>query len=85
MLTLTTDELQSLLVGHEERCLYAQGIETNASSTSAPLSGLLGARPIEVLYTNGRKGGNGGKKNSKKSYGGKKNPGSKGSSGSFVD
>ncbi|PKI35328.1 hypothetical protein CRG98_044278 [Punica granatum] len=85
MLTLTTEELQSLLVGHEERRLYAQGTQMNTSSTRAPLSGLLGARPTEVLYTDERKGGNGGKKNSEKSYGGKKHPDGKGGSGDFVD
>ncbi|PKI46085.1 hypothetical protein CRG98_033540 [Punica granatum] len=50
MLTMSTHELQSLLVG------------------------LLGAGPIEALYTDGWKGGNSSKKNSGKNYDSKKNP-----------
>ncbi|PKI45750.1 hypothetical protein CRG98_033883 [Punica granatum] len=80
MLTMSTDELQSLLVGHEERRLYAHGPQSNPSA-SAPLSGLLGAGPTEVLYTDGQKGSNGSKKNYGKNNAGKKNSGSRGGSG----
>ncbi|PKI31300.1 hypothetical protein CRG98_048309 [Punica granatum] len=41
------------------------------TGTGAPLSGLLGVGPAEVLYTNGRKSDNGGKKSSGKNNGGK--------------
>ncbi|PKI60587.1 hypothetical protein CRG98_019063 [Punica granatum] len=83
MLTMSTDELQSLLVGHEERRLYAQGPQTNPSA-NAPLLGFLGAGPTEVLYTNEWKGGNN-DKNSGKNYGDKKIPDNKGGLGDFVD
>ncbi|PKI33187.1 hypothetical protein CRG98_046422, partial [Punica granatum] len=54
MLTMTTEELQSLLVGHEERRLYAaaQTMTSPAAPSPAPLSGLLGPVPTEVHYTN---------------------------------
>ncbi|PKI33288.1 hypothetical protein CRG98_046321, partial [Punica granatum] len=80
MLTMSTNELQSLLVSHEERRLYDQGTQSNASA-SAPLSCLLGVGPAKVLYKDGRKSGNGGKKNLGKNNGGKGNDG-KGGRGS---
>ncbi|PKI59143.1 hypothetical protein CRG98_020509 [Punica granatum] len=60
MLTMTTEELQSLLVGHVERRLYAtvQNTMPTAASSPAPLSSLLGPVPVEINYANS-KGGKG--------------------------
>ncbi|PKI31712.1 hypothetical protein CRG98_047922 [Punica granatum] len=66
MLTISTDEFQSLLVGHEEWRLYAatHGAQTvnSASSAAAPLSGILGAPPIEAHNVDGRNNQNGSNK-----------------------
>ncbi|PKI52921.1 hypothetical protein CRG98_026752 [Punica granatum] len=55
MLTMSTDELQSLLVGHEERRLYvvAQNSQINTPSP-APLSRILRSAPAEIHYISGR-------------------------------
>ncbi|XP_031374107.1 uncharacterized protein LOC116188774 [Punica granatum] len=72
MIAMSTKELQSLLVGHEERRLYA-AVQNAASVTasSAPLSGILGAPPIEVNYVDGRHNQSG--RNKGKIKGGKGN------------
>ncbi|PKI49795.1 hypothetical protein CRG98_029844 [Punica granatum] len=70
MLTMSTDKLQSLLIGHEERRLYTvtQNLQT-VTPASTPLSGILGSAP-EIHYTSGRDnqgghGNGGGKGNGK--------------------
>ncbi|PKI63818.1 hypothetical protein CRG98_015802 [Punica granatum] len=69
---MSTNELKSLLVGHEERRLYSQGPQSNASAAAnTHLSSLLSAATAEVFYMNGRKGGNDGKRNSGNNNGGK--------------
>ncbi|PKI70177.1 hypothetical protein CRG98_009427 [Punica granatum] len=72
MITMSTEELQSLLVGHEERRLYAtvQNVAP-VTASSAPLSGILGAPSVEVHYVDGRHNQNG--HNKGKNKGGKGN------------
>ncbi|PKI65481.1 hypothetical protein CRG98_014139 [Punica granatum] len=71
MLTMSTEELQSFLAGHEERRLYAAVQNTpSVVSSLAPLSGILGPPPGEVNYANshnnqGRCGNGSGKGNGK--------------------
>ncbi|XP_031378254.1 uncharacterized protein LOC116193653 [Punica granatum] len=55
MLTMSTDELQSLLVGHEERGLYTAAQNSQIATPSlAPLLGILGSALVEIHYTSGR-------------------------------
>ncbi|PKI64053.1 hypothetical protein CRG98_015585 [Punica granatum] len=51
MVTMSIDELTSLLMGHEERRSYATTREQSQQLTPAPLSGILGPPPAEVHYT----------------------------------
>ncbi|PKI43095.1 hypothetical protein CRG98_036574 [Punica granatum] len=51
MVTMSIDELTSLLMGHDERHSYAAMKEQSAS---APLSGILGPPPTEVNFADGR-------------------------------
>ncbi|OWM68275.1 hypothetical protein CDL15_Pgr004757 [Punica granatum] len=81
MLTMSTDELQSLLVSHEERRLYA-ATQNSPISIPAPLSGIFGSAP-EIHYTSGciNQGGRengGGKGNDKRGKGKGKGGGSHG-------
>ncbi|PKI49979.1 hypothetical protein CRG98_029653 [Punica granatum] len=81
MLTMSADELQSFLVGHEERRLYA-ATQNLPIPTPAPLSRILGSAP-EIHYTSGRinRGGcgnGGGKGNDKGGKGKGKGGGSHG-------
>ncbi|PKI66392.1 hypothetical protein CRG98_013194 [Punica granatum] len=50
MVTICIDELTSLLMGHEERRLYAATREQSQQLTPAPLSGILGPLSAEVHY-----------------------------------
>ncbi|PKI45466.1 hypothetical protein CRG98_034121 [Punica granatum] len=50
MVTMSIDELTSLLMGHKERRSYAATSEQSQQLTPAPLSGILGPPPAEVHY-----------------------------------
>ncbi|PKI49607.1 hypothetical protein CRG98_029997 [Punica granatum] len=54
MVTMSIDELTSLLMGHEERRSYTTTREQSQQLTPAPLSGILGPPPAEVHYTDSR-------------------------------
>ncbi|PKI61253.1 hypothetical protein CRG98_018352 [Punica granatum] len=54
MVTMSIDELTSLLMGHEERRSYAATREQSQQLTPAPLSGILGPPSAEVHYTDSR-------------------------------
>ncbi|PKI61594.1 hypothetical protein CRG98_018023 [Punica granatum] len=83
MLTISTNKLQLLLDGHEERRLYAtthgaQAVNLSSSiSVSAFLSSILGTPLVEVHYINGRN--NQSSRNKGKSKGGKGNGKGRGS------
>ncbi|PKI62542.1 hypothetical protein CRG98_017063 [Punica granatum] len=67
---MSTEELQFLLVGHEEWRLYA-AVHSTPSVVSSPalLSGILGPVPTEINYDNGR--GNQGNRGYRNDKGGK--------------
>ncbi|PKI57171.1 hypothetical protein CRG98_022461 [Punica granatum] len=60
----TTDELTTLLLGHESRWTNAVAT-TMQQSASAPLSGLLGSSLVKVHYMDGRQQKNSNEKNQK--------------------
>ncbi|OWM76997.1 hypothetical protein CDL15_Pgr010572 [Punica granatum] len=84
MVTMTLDELTSLLMGPEERRAYAARQHQPSPNPPAPLSSILGPPPAEVHFRDGRdRGGRQGKGKGKGGRHGSSGPSSGHGSGGY--